>query len=173
MPYYATSQEWIRQSQLLLEARPTTTRITTKYSLKVPQMRKPKTASSSKPALTPAAAESTAATSSSKPARGSLILKTYDPVSGVTLKYKTSKAAEVSRLIQSLGKLSRPMAGLPELKDEVMTDAPVPAEGGGSGAGTPAVEKSEAAAVGQKPQGAPAQAGGASGGKGKKKKGKK
>ncbi|KAK8076469.1 signal recognition particle 9 kDa protein-domain-containing protein [Apiospora phragmitis] len=163
MPHYAKSEEWLRESQRLLEARPTTTRITTKYSIKTPKVRKPKP--------TDAAAEPTTTTAAAaKPARGCLALKTYDPVSGVTLKYRTSKAAEVSRLILCLGKLSRPMAGLPELKDEIMADAPANEEG------TPAAEKSEAAATttsaapAAQQQPTPAAGGG---GKGKKKKGKK
>lgn len=117
-------------------------------------MRKPKTGTD---------ADNDTPTTTAKPARGSLVLKTYDPISGVTLKYKTTKAAEVSRLIMCLGKLSRPMAGLPELKEEEMADAP--------DEGTPAAEKSEAAAVPAVQQQAPAAGGG--GGKGKKKKGKK
>jgi hypothetical protein len=104
-----------------------------------------------------------------KPPRGSLIMKTYDPVSGVTLKYKTTKAAEVSRLIMCLGKMSRPMAGLPELKEEIMADAPE----GGSGAGTPAVEKSEVAATGAAAGGESKKQEGGSNKKGKKKKGRK
>ncbi|KAK8022224.1 signal recognition particle 9 kDa protein-domain-containing protein [Apiospora rasikravindrae] len=161
MPHYAKSEEWLRESQLLLEARPTTTRITTKYAIKVPKVRKPKPDADNDTPTEPAAA---------KPARGSLTLKTYDPISGVTLKYRTSKAAEVSRLILCLGKLSRPMAGLPELKDEIMADAPA------EGEGTPAAEKSEAAATttaapAVQQQQTPAAGGG--GGKGKKKKGKK
>ncbi|KAK6822676.1 signal recognition particle 9 kDa protein-domain-containing protein [Apiospora arundinis] len=157
MPHYAKSEEWLRESQLLLEARPTTTRITTKYAIKVPKVRKPKTGADN---------DDTPTTPAAKPARGSLTLKTYDPISGVTLKYKTTKAAEVSRLILCLGKLSRPMAGLPELKEEIMADAPEE--------GTPAAEKSEAAATAAAPavqQQTPAAGGG--GGKGKKKKGKK
>lgn len=43
-----------------------------------------------------------------------LELKTYDPASGVCLKYKTDKAAEVGRLVASLGTLGRDMAALPE-----------------------------------------------------------
>lgn len=45
-------------------------------------------------------------------------LKTYDPISGVALKYRTTKAAEVSRLILSLGRLGRAMAALPDVSDE-------------------------------------------------------
>ncbi|CAI4218093.1 unnamed protein product [Parascedosporium putredinis] len=45
---------------------------------------------------------------------------TFDPVSGVVLKYKTTKAAEVNRLIQVLGKLSKGMAGLQGARDDVL-----------------------------------------------------
>lgn len=91
-------------------------------------------------------------------------LKTYDPESGICLQYQTSKAAEVGRLIGSLGRLGRHMAALPEIEEsasapvagkedeDVKTaDAPAPAAA------------AAAAAVEQKPGG---------GGK-KKKKGKK
>jgi hypothetical protein len=43
-----------------------------------------------------------------------LVLKTYDPESGVVLKFKTDRAAEVGRLINGLGRLGRHMAALPE-----------------------------------------------------------
>ena len=46
-----------------------------------------------------------------------LELRTYDPESGVTLKYKTDKAAEIGRLIVSLGRLGRSMAALPDKGD--------------------------------------------------------
>lgn len=154
MPYYSSADEWLRQSQLLLEARPTTTRVTTRYSIRTAD-KKSKKGDAAAPAATEA-----------KPPRGRLVLKTYDPTSGTTLKYKTSKAAEVSRLVLSLGKLGRPMAGLPALKD----DGVVPAlDAPESGTGTPAAEKADSA---QTPQAQ--QSGGASGGgKNKKKKGKR
>lgn len=47
-------------------------------------------------------------------AKAELMLKTYDPRSGVCLKYRTDKAAEVGRLVGSLGRLGRGMAALPE-----------------------------------------------------------
>ncbi|KAI1106281.1 signal recognition particle 9 kDa protein-domain-containing protein [Jackrogersella minutella] len=159
MPYYATSQEWLRQSSLLIEARPSTTRITTKYHIAKPQPRRSK-----KPSATAAAA------SDSPAPRGSLTLKTYDPASGACLKYRTTKAAEVSRLVLSLGQpLGARMAALPlsEGADEAMADAP---------AGTPAEEKTEAVAVpagGGSSAGGKTQPGGGGGGKGKKKRGKK
>ena len=42
-----------------------------------------------------------------------IVLKTFDPVSGVCLKYRTNRGAEVGRLITGLGGLGRCMAGLP------------------------------------------------------------
>ena len=53
-----------------------------------------------------------------------MVSKTYDPVSGTTLKYKTNKAADVTRLITSLGRLGRNMAALPESLEIIMDDAP-------------------------------------------------
>lgn len=41
-------------------------------------------------------------------------MKAYDPVSGVTLKFKTEKSADVGRLIAGLGRMGRTMAALPE-----------------------------------------------------------
>ena len=83
------------------------TKITTKYSIK-PHTPKP-TESESSPEVTP---------------RASLVLKTFDPVSGVTLKYRTTKAQEVTRLVgTALGRLSRPMAGVANVPEEEMADA--------------------------------------------------
>lgn len=42
------------------------------------------------------------------------MLKTYDPVSGTCLKYRTDKAADVGRLIAALGTCGRVMAALPD-----------------------------------------------------------
>lgn len=83
----------------------------------------------------------------------------------MTLKYATTKAAEVSRLVQaSLGTLGKAMAGVPVEKEVEMTDAPA-AEGGGGGADTPT--------TGEKAPQAPQQQQGGGGGGKKKKKGKK
>lgn len=88
------------------------TRITTKYSIKpTPQQQ---------------SADATPAAAAAEPAkpRGVLVLKTYDPVSGVTLKYRTHKAAEVSRLVHaSLGRLGRNMAAVPVVEEVEMADA--------------------------------------------------
>ncbi|KAI5460021.1 signal recognition particle 9 kDa protein-domain-containing protein [Mariannaea sp. PMI_226] len=147
MPYFKTSQEWLDQSVALLEARPASTNITTRYSLK--------------PA--PSTSSPSADEDSRGPPRGALILKTYDTVSGVSLKYRTTKAAEVSRLIgASLGRLGRSMAAVPEPPaDEAMPDAPVDVDQKAGGA----VAAAAAAAESQ-----PQQQSAASGGGGKKKK---
>ncbi|CEJ81381.1 hypothetical protein VHEMI01510 [[Torrubiella] hemipterigena] len=110
MPYFKTGQEWMEQSALLIEARPKTTRITTRYSLA--------------PAPTPKSSGDAPADTQKAAARAELVLKTFDPVSGVTLKYRTTKAQEVTRLMQtSLGTLGRGMAGLPALPAETAPEA--------------------------------------------------
>lgn len=55
-----------------------------------------------------------------QPPRAYLELKTFDPGTGACLKYKTDKAAEVGRLIATLGTLGRDMAALPELPQGVL-----------------------------------------------------
>lgn len=92
-----------------------------------------------------------------------LVLKTFDPVSGVCLKYRTNKAAEVGRLVASLGQCGRVMAALPvkEQAKEHGADVDVGAvkeEGSGGG--------DSKAAAGDASGGV----GGGSGGGGKKKK---
>ncbi|KAI4765475.1 hypothetical protein E4T52_01765 [Aureobasidium sp. EXF-3400] len=117
MPYFTSSEEWQRQSALLLQARPNTTRITTKYH--IPSA----TSISPKPSSAP--------TEPAQPTQpiALLELKTYDPVSGTTLKYRTDKAAEVGRLIAAMGSLGREMAALPQVKEDVvMGDAVQEAE---------------------------------------------
>ncbi|KAH7419312.1 signal recognition particle 9 kDa protein-domain-containing protein [Cadophora sp. MPI-SDFR-AT-0126] len=158
MPYLDTAQQWLTQSSLLLKARPATTRITSKYTISPPSPTSSTPTTSTKPAPEQPPA-----------ARATLTLKTYDPQSGTTLKYSTNKGAEVSRLIQILGRLARGMAGLEE-KDEEML-----------GAGGEVVKEEEVPAaavktVGQNAQGQQGQGQGQQqgGGKGKgKKKGKK
>ncbi|OBT87106.1 hypothetical protein VE02_02247 [Pseudogymnoascus sp. 03VT05] len=128
MPYLPTAQEWLTQSALLLQARPTTSRITTKYTVK-PSTRRP-----------------TAETAAPAPV-AFLTLKTYDPASGTTLKYRTDKAAEVGRLVLSLSRLGREMAGLPELKEE---DVKMEEADAVAGAAAPVPEKAGAQPGGAK-----------------------
>ncbi|RFU24833.1 hypothetical protein B7463_g11502, partial [Scytalidium lignicola] len=172
MPYLETAQDWLTQSTLLLQARPTTTRITTKYNIahadpskkSKRQRRPPKTNpnTDAPTSTTPAEQAQNAAP------RGTLTLKTYDLASNTTLKYRTTRGAEVSRLIQILGRVARPMCGLPEVKEEVgdaaatAGDAMVLDGGSGSGVATPLTEAA-------KPKGGAGQQGGAGGKKGKKK----
>ncbi|KAM0470867.1 hypothetical protein ACHAPX_009741 [Trichoderma viride] len=152
MPYFKTSQEWLDHSVALLEARPSSTRVTTRYSIKPVKPRKQTTTTTS-------GDESSTAPSGPRPPRGSLVLKTYDPVSGVTLKYRTTKAAEVTRLMSAaLGRLGKAMAGIQDVPEETMQDADAAVE-------TPQGEQTPQ-------QVATGGAGGGGGGK-KKKKGKK
>ncbi|EPE33730.1 hypothetical protein GLAREA_06743 [Glarea lozoyensis ATCC 20868] len=158
MPNLPTAQEWLTQSTLLLQARPSTTRITTKYS----HPRRPNPLSKPKP--TPSTTTpSDPTTAPSKTPTSTLTLKTYDPISGATLKYTTDKAQEVGRLIQILGRLARGMAGL-EMKEEEVV---VKKEEGVEEVGTPGGE------VDRQIGGAKGPAGGGGGGKKKKGKGKK
>ncbi|KAL8930697.1 MAG: hypothetical protein Q9208_000568 [Pyrenodesmia sp. 3 TL-2023] len=184
MPYFKDSQEWLHQSVLLLSARPTTTRITTKYRVSPPQFPRAR-----KSTITQVGATSTSSPppQQPEPCRANLVLKTYDPASGACLKYRTDKAAEVGRLVAALSKCGRVMSGLTvedeaqgegaggrgereetmDLDDggvalEKVTEEAKPVAGGGKDGG-------KGGAQGQKqPQG---QAKGAGGGK--KKKGKR
>ncbi|KAK3081522.1 hypothetical protein LTS18_005784 [Coniosporium uncinatum] len=172
-PYLQSSQEWLKQSALLLKARPTTTRITTKYKVLSPKDIEAKITKSrarrnirSKPADGEAKPDTEATTTPMQPA-ATLILKTFDDESGVCLKYKTDKAFEVGRLIGSLGILGRSMAALPDKPPEELEVPAAMDTAGGSGTQTPVPEAAKGAAAEGKGQG-----GGGGGGK-KKKKGKK
>lgn len=174
MPYYETSQEWLRQSALLLEARPSTTRITTTYHLTDKTGTSKKRQKRRQQQQQEKQDQEQKSSSSTTAPRASLTLKTYDPCSGACLKYRTTKAAEVSRLILSLGQLGRKMAALPTDSDTVMAEAGAAAED----VGTPNVEKGEGQQQQQPQQQQQTQAqgqqqGGGGGGKGKKKRGKK
>ncbi|KAI9859849.1 MAG: hypothetical protein M1824_003629 [Vezdaea acicularis] len=118
MPYLETSQSWLKQSALLLQARPSTTKITTKYNVPNPKKAaKVHFKTAKQPPPDPSAtAPSTVAT---------LTLRTYDPVSGTSLKYRTDKAAEVGRLVASLGRLGKLMSGqeIEEIDDTVNAEA--------------------------------------------------
>ncbi|KAL2752570.1 hypothetical protein ACRALDRAFT_1072476 [Sodiomyces alcalophilus JCM 7366] len=180
MPTYKTSQEWLKQSTLLIQSSPSTTRVTTTYYVKPPKTRP------AKPTATPGTDADTPMTDAPalKGPRGRLVLKTYDPTIGVTLRYRTHKAAEVSRLILAVGRLSNLMAGLPEVREEEMTDAPAAADAATPGTKveeptsteerkpTPQPQQSSSQSQQQQQQKKSQQGGGGGGGK-KKKKGKK
>jgi hypothetical protein len=175
MPYLPDLNTYLHQSSLLIQAYPTTTRITTKYSL--PRRPNPKSKSRTKP-TPPAPSESTTTDTTSKPHRerlppsATLTLKTFEPGSGICLKYKTDKAAEVGRLLTGLGRLAGGEVIEMPLPASVPVAAPVEdkmeVDEVGSGAATPKVEDGKVQGQGQ---GQPQAQGG--GGKGKKKKGKK
>ncbi|KIH93703.1 hypothetical protein SPBR_04463 [Sporothrix brasiliensis 5110] len=174
MATFATSQQWLHQSSLLLEARPHTTKITCRYSVKPKPVRRVKKAKDGE--TLPDAPPATTNAVGQNP-RAKLVLKTVDPASGVCLKYETTKAAEVSRLVQLLGQLSRRQAGLVAgtASAEEQADDVAMAEAAAAAAATPADESG--AAPSPAPTPAPAQqqqgGGGGGGGKGKKKKGKR
>lgn len=104
-----------------------------------------------------------------------LVLKTYDPVSGTCLKYRTDKAAEVGRLIAALGTCGRVMAALPEKaevkeeesqRDKEIEDKAVDAKGKPGGPGTQSGKGLDKDGKGKG-------GGGTGGGAGRKKKGKR
>ncbi|CAF9915902.1 MAG: hypothetical protein ALECFALPRED_010373 [Alectoria fallacina] len=107
--------------------------------------------------------------------KATLTLKTYDPVSGTCLKYKTDKAAEVGRLMASLGTCGRVMAALPAREEMEVKEEP-----GEEMEGVAAVKledtkvpTSKGGVKGGQAQGKGGEKGGGGGGGGKKKKGKK
>ncbi|PKY03580.1 hypothetical protein P168DRAFT_327639 [Aspergillus campestris IBT 28561] len=171
MPLLPTSHAYLEQSALLLQAYPDTTRITTKYNFPSTRPSNSSRKQKSKPASTSAPTTTTETTPQAPPTTplAYLTLKTYNPTTGICLKYRTNKAAEVGRLITSLGKLaagasvaelglSNPVPAAPAAADVEMADAP---EDTSAGASTPVVPA------------APAKGdAGGKGGKGKKKGGK-
>ncbi|KAK5939203.1 hypothetical protein PMZ80_008506 [Knufia obscura] len=105
MTYFPDLHTYMHQSSLLIQAYPQTTRITTKYS-------QPRKSKGSKATATDTGATTTDApnATSSKPKKepsATLTLKTYHPESGICLKYRTDKAAEVGRLMTGLGRLAK------------------------------------------------------------------
>ncbi|KAK4200548.1 signal recognition particle 9 kDa protein-domain-containing protein [Triangularia verruculosa] len=161
MPFYEKSEDWLHHSSLLLAARPDTTRITTNYHLS-PARRTPKNA-----------APEQAAEDAKKGTRGHLVITTFDPKSGASLKYRTSKAQEVGRLVQMLGNLAAKAAGRKEEDEEVKKEEDVEMGDGAaaeSGVATPMTGGAGPAVQQQQP---PQAGGGGGGGKGKKKKGKR
>lgn len=133
-----TSEEWQRQSSLLLQARPTTVRqpaipITLKHTkpylvisqtrisvnYKVPNLSSPRYQKALNRKRRKTADDAPSDTQAPLAPKAMLCLKTFDPESGVCLKFQTDRAAEVGRLVNGMGKLGRHMAALP-LKTEGM-----------------------------------------------------
>lgn len=104
MTYFNDLHTYLHQSSLLIQAHPSS-RITTKYSLP----RRSKVEGES--AATKAQSETETAEQQSrrqkKEPSATLTLKTYHQESGICLKYKTDKAAEVGRLMAGLGRLAK------------------------------------------------------------------
>ncbi|KAJ5746025.1 hypothetical protein N7520_011207 [Penicillium odoratum] len=113
MPYLPTTQAFLEQSAQLLEAYPETTRITTKYSFPTERRaqkhkrEKSLAKKQSEPASESASTQpADPSTSTSTAPVACLTLKTFNPATGVCLKYRTNKLQEVSRLMTGLGKLA-------------------------------------------------------------------
>lgn len=152
MPFLPDLNTYLHQSSLLIQAYPTT-RISTKYSLP-----------SQKAKLDLPTENGADLTSEKRTPAARLTLKTFHADSGICLKYRTDKAAEVGRLITGLGRLA---------KGEVI-EMPTIAPVGGEKMDIDGVEDTLALVVTAKVEEVKSQPGGAGGpGKGKKKKGKK
>ncbi|RVX70778.1 hypothetical protein B0A52_05429 [Exophiala mesophila] len=166
MPYFSDLHTYLYRSSQLIQAYPST-RITTKYSL--PKKSKSQSTSKSKPLDTSASelAQPTATSQQQPPKRdpsATLTLKTFHPESGICLKYRTDKAAEVGRLLAGLGRLAKG-----ELID-LPTAAPAIIANDGDKMDLDPVVETEAKVVTATPAAAQTAGGG---GKGKKKKSKK
>ncbi|KAK6357079.1 hypothetical protein TWF718_001405 [Orbilia javanica] len=167
-----TPSDFIDRSIQLLQAHPNTTRITTTYNISpapTTPSRRPKPTTTSSSSKTPTA------TTEEKPKlpRGTLTLKTYDPISGSLIKLRTDKISDVGRIVTGLHRLARSMAGLKDLGSAEITAAAAAApttatEAPGQGAAKDAAVSGAAAGT----EGGEAVAGGSKGGK-KKKKNKK
>ncbi|KAF1815423.1 hypothetical protein P152DRAFT_410212 [Eremomyces bilateralis CBS 781.70] len=189
MPTFSTSQEWLEQSALLIQAYPTSTHVASKYSvirpsksrLKKHARRLERLESKGNGASEGTAAEAVSSSNDPNPTKptisepqttASFTLKTYSPDAGVSLKYTTNKAPEVGRLIAAAGRLGRHMAALPvEEEGEATKDA---ADGGDVGiedvGGEPSAKRSGTAAQAQPEKKDTKAGGGGTGGGGKKKK---
>ncbi|KAK9469673.1 signal recognition particle 9 kDa protein-domain-containing protein [Lipomyces arxii] len=81
MPSTSSATVFIHQSTLLLQARPTTTKVTYTYN------------------------------TNKKTKRGTLAVKSFDPVSGACFRFKTRKVNELNRILRALGGFGSVMAG--------------------------------------------------------------
>ncbi|EEA26117.1 hypothetical protein TMatcc_005631 [Talaromyces marneffei ATCC 18224] len=163
MPYLPTPNAFLEQSSLLLEAYPDNTRITTKYSYPNPSNKDSTHKISKRKPTSTTNNEESSTTTTQTTIFATLTLKTYNPVTGICLKYKTNKAAEVGRLISGLGKLG---AGV---KITSATEEPTTAT---TTADVEMVEAPVQSQVATTPAATPAASAGGGGGGKKKKKGK-
>ncbi|KAK9369651.1 signal recognition particle 9 kDa protein-domain-containing protein [Lipomyces kononenkoae] len=81
MPAVSSATVFIHQSALLLQARPTTTKLTYSYN------------------------------TNKKNQRGTLVVKTFDPVSGACFRFRTRKVNDLNRILRALGGMAGVMAG--------------------------------------------------------------
>ena len=108
MVYLENINSYLHQSSLLIQAYPTTTRITTKYSL--PKKSKSKSTmkgTTEQLGATSDATDSKKTTREQQPPAATLTLKTFETTAGICLKYQTNKSAEVGRLMTGLGRLAK------------------------------------------------------------------
>nr|OQO20919.1 hypothetical protein B0A51_13143 [Rachicladosporium sp. CCFEE 5018] len=162
MVNFDSLEEWQKQTSLLLQARPTTTRISTKYN--IPNLEAPRYNAAKKRKRDTEGKDGDAAPAPAV-SRGTFTLKTFDPVSGATLKFKTDKSADVGRMVAGLGRAGGIMAALPE-----KAEAPdVAMEDAAATTGTTAAEASKDTSQAAPTEGKPAAPAAAK----KKKKGKK
>ncbi|KAK5060044.1 hypothetical protein LTR84_009928 [Exophiala bonariae] len=172
MTYFTDLNTYLHRSSQLIQAYPSS-RITTKYSLPKKRSGKADTKATEKKDAT-TAADSTGATPSQTKREPSAILtlKTYHPDSGICLKYKTDKAAEVGRLLAGLGRLAK--GELIELPTAATVAAAAnDADKMDIDSGVVASEADAKVVVAPPAATQTASGGGGGGGKGKKKKGKK
>ncbi|KAK6533570.1 hypothetical protein TWF694_002508 [Orbilia ellipsospora] len=168
-----TPLEFIERSLQLLQAHPNTTKITTTYHISPPP-----TKPSRHPKPTSTKSTATATTTEEKPKlpRGKLTLKTYDPISGGIIIFKTEKVADMGRLVGGLHRLGRRMANV---KDIIPDDTAAAATAGGGTAtptatgGSTVVSKDAVAGAVVGASGAGEEGSAAGGSKGGKKKNKK
>ncbi|KAL2829997.1 signal recognition particle 9 kDa protein-domain-containing protein [Aspergillus cavernicola] len=164
-PYLPTSATYLKQSSLLLQAYPDTTRITTKYTFPS----KPPSSSTTK-SSTPQQPQPPSTTTA--PPIATLTLKTYTPEAGICLKYRTNKAAEVGRLFTALGLLAGG-TDITSLDSGVASAVVEGADEEGTGTGIGAGAPSAAATAGVSAGGTQGAGGKGKGGKKKGKGGKK
>lgn len=167
MSYFTDLNTYLHRSSQLIQAYPST-RITTKYSLPKKPSAKAREKKDVTASTTPADTAGAAPTQPKREPSAILTLKTFHPDSGICLKYKTDKAAEVGRLLAGLGRLAKgELIELPTTTTNAVNDA----DKMDIDSGVVALEPE--AKVVLAPPVATQTAGGGGGGKGKKKKGKK
>lgn len=169
MSYFTDLNTYLHRSSQLIQAYPST-RITTKYSLPKKPSAKAREKKDGTASTTPADSAGAAPTQPKREPSAILTLKTFHPDSGICLKYKTDKAAEVGRLLAGLGRLAKgELIELPTTTTTTTTIAVNDADKMDIDSGVVATEPEAKVVVA--PPAATQTAGG--GGKGKKKKGKK